>query len=130
MTIVFSNFPFLTLDFAESRRAIERKKTKAAKKSAARAKSQQDAKAKAELAAMKRQELRSATFAAARAGDAAGVRKGVWDNSVDSSGPELIQLQDGGGGAGKETLLHIAASLKDLELVEWLINHSEFFMVR
>lgn len=80
----------------------------------------------------KTQQLRSETFAAARAGNASKVKEGVWEHSVDASGGEIKpgcdnlvkkKPQD-----QKETLLHIAAKKGDLELVEWLTSHGMFLI--
>lgn len=112
----------------ESRRAAQRQKSKAAKRSAAYVQSRTEAEQKAVKIKLEHQELRSKTFSAARRGDFSAVRKYIYEDAVDAAGPERIP--DNGQGAvsvSKETLLHIAASQKDLQLVPWLIDHSEFF---
>ncbi|KAI6005682.1 hypothetical protein EDD15DRAFT_2150432, partial [Pisolithus albus] len=72
--------------------------------------------------------LRSAAFAAARAGDAQRVKKAIWEDSVDPAGGEVklgcdsfieVQPQD-----PTETLLHIATQNGDVDLVKWLDAHS------
>lgn len=74
------------------------------------------------------QSLRSATFAAARAGDAEKVKSGVYEDNVDAAGGEIkkgceefvtVPPVD-----RKETLMHIAVKNGDADLVEWLDNHS------
>jgi hypothetical protein len=76
------------------------------------------------------QNLRSATFAAARSGDAAKVRAMIRGHSVDATGGEIargcedyvkIPPTD-----PKQTLMHIAASRRDTGLVKWLDTHSRF----
>lgn len=66
------------------------------------------------------------------------MRKGVYEESVDASGrewtehvPEIVDSDKAGkrAKASKETLLHIAASLKDLDLVTWLIDHSALIIL-
>lgn len=75
------------------------------------------------------QKNRSATFSAARGGDGEKVKNGVYVDEVDAAGGELkrgaeefleVPPKD-----PQETLLHIAADQGDLDLVEWLIRHSE-----
>lgn len=77
------------------------------------------------------QRTRCEVFAAARNGDSAAVRKGVWEDNVDAAGGEILH------GAidpiakrpktwdPSETLLHIAVSKGDADLAEWLVNHSK-----
>jgi hypothetical protein len=76
------------------------------------------------------QDLRSATFAAARSGDTAKVRAMIRGHSVDATGGEIargcedyvkIPPTD-----PKQTLMHIAASRRDTGLVKWLDTHSRF----
>lgn len=74
------------------------------------------------------QTLRSATFAAARAGDAAKVKKGVWEDNVDAAGGEVRKGCEGfvttAPADPKETLMHIAVKNGDADLVQWLDAHS------
>lgn len=75
------------------------------------------------------QTMRSAVFAAARRGDAAKVRKGVWEDGVDAAGGEVKigheQFMKVPPADVKETLVHIAAKRGDAELVAWLNSHSK-----
>lgn len=68
-------------------------------------------------------------FAAARGGNAAEVRKGVWEQAVDAAGGEVKTGSDSYVKSPpkdpKETLMHIAAKQGDVELVEWLDAHSK-----
>ena len=80
------------------------------------------------------QTIRSSVFAAARAGNAAKVKKGIWENAVDAAGGEV---KNGSGDFikdhpvdAKETLLHIASAIGDLELVKWLDSHGTFSSFR
>ena len=81
------------------------------------------------------QTLRSQIFAAARKGDAATVRRGVWEQNVDAAGGELLKGSDAPVRSRptdlKETLMHIAARNGDLDLVEcqWsgYYLHMQFF---
>ncbi|EIN07258.1 DnaJ-domain-containing protein [Punctularia strigosozonata HHB-11173 SS5] len=112
----------------ERKRAEERKKAKATKKKkdAAEVKKLNEASILAQR--QHTQSIRSAIFAAARQGDAAKVKKGIWEDNVDASGGEVKP----GCGAfvdhppqdPRETLLHIAAQRGDLELVQWLDSHN------
>ena len=89
---------------------------------------------KAKLLLQEAQTMRSSVFAAARAGNAAKVKKGIWENAVDAAGGEVkngsadfvkVHPVD-----GKETLLHIASSSGDFELVKWLDSHGTFSSFR
>jgi hypothetical protein len=75
----------------------------------------------------KSQATRSAVFAAARSSQSEKVKKGVWQDSVDASGGEVAtgcdKFAKGNLENPRETLLHIAARLGDLELVKWLDLH-------
>ena len=82
----------------------------------------------ARFQAKRGQTLRSAAFAAARAGDAERVKKGVWEDEVDANGGEVklgaeefinCQPKD-----PRETLLHIAAKQGNVDLLRWLDAHS------
>ncbi|KAG6331579.1 hypothetical protein ID866_7511 [Astraeus odoratus] len=112
----------------ERKEAEERQRAKAASKKAEAEKRRQKAAETAEAQQQRAQTLRSATFAAARTGDAKLVKKGVWEDSVDPAGGEVKtgcekfvkeHPQD-----PKETLLHIASQHGDVDLVEWLGAHS------
>jgi len=74
------------------------------------------------------QETRSSVFAAARQGQSDKVKKGIWEQAVDAAGGEIkpgcaafvtVPPQD-----PQETLLHIAVTMNDLQLFEWLDSHS------
>ena len=75
------------------------------------------------------QALRSATFAAARRGDAKQVKKGVYEDNVDAAGGEVKkgceEFVTTPPADPKETLMHIAAKNGDADLVEWLDAHSK-----
>ncbi|EJD34931.1 DnaJ-domain-containing protein [Auricularia subglabra TFB-10046 SS5] len=104
---------------AEMRAGAERRKKKASKKKAAAAQSQASAAQAAQTLRERTQAIRSEVFAAARRGDSARVKKGVWEESVDAAGPEQL-----GAGQKGETLLHIAAARGDIDLLEWLDKHN------
>jgi len=79
----------------------------------------------------KSQYLRSSAFAAARKGDAAAVKKAVWEDGVDAAGGEVkpglgdmikIKPED-----PMQTFLHIAVVQGNTELVQWLEKHSTSF---
>ncbi|KAG8948241.1 hypothetical protein FRC04_009879 [Tulasnella sp. 424] len=76
------------------------------------------------------QRIRSTVFEAARKGNTAVVKKGVWEHNVDAAGPEvlprasdLVKVRPADWNK-LETLLHIAVSNGDKDLVEWLITHN------
>jgi len=108
--------------------AATRQKEKAERK---REKAKQDRQSASKVLASQRekmQALRSKVFAAARNGDAATVKKGVWEQDVDPSGGEtkpgcdhLVRQKPAD---PRETLIHIAARRGDKDLVEWLGSHS------
>ncbi|TFK30138.1 DnaJ-domain-containing protein [Coprinopsis marcescibilis] len=112
----------------EERLAAEQrqKQKQEAKKSRAEAEKKK-AEDIARTMAQKAQRLRSEAFEAARAGDAVKVKHSVWELSVDASGGEIKvgaetfvtkRAED-----PKQTLLHIAATNGDLDLVQWLSTH-------
>ncbi|ESK94600.1 dnaj-like protein subfamily c member 5b [Moniliophthora roreri MCA 2997] len=119
---------------AEEDREKERiaaEKRQRAKKEAKQAQAESE-RQKAETAARKQREktqaTRSAVFAAARKGDASRVKKGVWEEDVDAAGGEIkpgyeefVKLKPKD---QRETLLHIASSRGDRDLVEWLDAHN------
>lgn len=118
-----------TICITERKEAEDRQKAKAASKKAAAENQRMKAAQTAQAQQQRVQTLRSATFAAARAGNAVQVKKGVWEDEVDPAGGEVkvgcenyvrVQPQD-----PKETLLHIAAQKGDADLVEWLDAHSK-----
>ncbi|KAF9475856.1 DnaJ-domain-containing protein [Pholiota conissans] len=76
----------------------------------------------------KAQDARSVVFAAARAGEADKVKKGIWENSVDAAGGE-IKPNCAAFARNKpqdlyETLLHIATKNNDVDLINWLDLHN------
>lgn len=75
------------------------------------------------------QTLRSAVFAAARSGDYAKVKKGIWEDQVDAAGGEI---RDGGEKFVQkkpqdplETLMHITVKGGNKDLLEWLDSHGK-----
>ena len=85
---------------------------------------------KAKLLLQEAQTIRSSIFAAAREGNAARVKKGIWEDAVDAAGGEVKNgsadfVKDYPVDA-KETLLHIASASGDFELVKWLDSHGTF----
>ena len=86
---------------------------------------------RAKLLLQAAQTIRSSVFAAAREGDAAKVKKGIWEDAVDAAGGEV---KDGKSAKfvkdhpvdAKETLLHIASASGDFELVKWLDSHGTY----
>ncbi|KAF8557302.1 DnaJ-domain-containing protein [Imleria badia] len=112
----------------ERKEAEERQRAKAASRKAETETQRKKAAQTAQLQQKRVQTLRSATFAAARAADAAKVKKGVWEDEVDPAGGEVkmgcenyvaIQPED-----PLQTLSHIVAQNGDADLVEWLDAHS------
>ena len=78
------------------------------------------------------QDARSVVFAAARAGEADKVKKGIWENSVDAAGGE-IKPNCAAFVRNKpedlyETLLHIATKNNDINLIKWLDSHSKLYL--
>jgi hypothetical protein len=106
----------------------QRQKAKKANKKGEAEASRKKAEDAARAQQQRAQTLRSATFAAARAGDAAKVKKGVWEDNVDAAGGEVKKGCEGfvtkAPADPKETLMHIAAKNGDAALVQWLDAHS------
>jgi len=109
----------------------EKKKTKKERYT----KGRQDNEDRVKEAKRDSQKKRSKVFERARNGDAAAVKKGIWEDNVDAAGVEPLAgmesdpsfLGQHGGHAGqKETLLHIFSRHGDHDTVEWLLDHSEF----
>jgi hypothetical protein len=109
--------------------AERRQKAKISEKKAKAAAGRRDAEKAARNQQQRTQTLRSAVFTAARSGDAAKVRKGVWEDGVDAAGGEIRAGCEGFAESvpedPQETLLHIAAKNRDVELVRWLDAHSK-----
>ncbi|THH26471.1 hypothetical protein EUX98_g7720 [Antrodiella citrinella] len=118
----------------EQEREREKKESEARQKNKAKAKkaqaeaSRQSAKDTTRQLLQRTQTLRSAVFAAARQGEAAKVKKGVWEDAIDAAGGEIKR---GGEEFVKnlpkdpqETLMHICVRKGDVELFEWLDTHS------
>jgi hypothetical protein len=106
----------------------QRQKAKKANKKGEAEASRKKAEGAARAQQQRAQTLRSATFAAARAGDAAKVKKGVWEDNVDAAGGEVKKGCEGfvtkAPTDPKETLMHIAVKNGDADLVQWLDAHS------
>jgi len=106
------------------RRQKAKNQTKKAKAEAERKSSEE----RAQALKRKAQEIRSAVFTAARKGDAERVKKGIWEDAVDPSGGEIKPDSAGFVKTSpedpQETLLHIAITNDDLDLVKWLDSHS------
>ncbi|KAF9526992.1 hypothetical protein CPB83DRAFT_908003 [Crepidotus variabilis] len=119
-------------DSSETKRldAEKRQKAKVQEKKAKLDKERRLSEERARALKKKAQENRSAVFVAARQGDSVAVKKGIWENAVDAAGGGGEITLDGASFVmnkhedAKETLLHIAASKGDLDLIEWLDSHS------
>jgi len=74
------------------------------------------------------QERRSTVFGAARAGDAAKVKAGIYEYNVDAAGGEVRKGSESfithPPKDPLETLMHICAKRGDIDLLEWLDTHS------
>ncbi|KAI0093677.1 hypothetical protein BDY19DRAFT_989230 [Irpex rosettiformis] len=107
--------------------AEQRQKQKASKKKAQAATSRKAAEDKVRTQRQRSQQLRSAVFAAARSGNTAAVKEGIWQDSVDAAGGEtqkgFEELLDSPPKDASETLSHIVASHGDSVLFEWLDAH-------
>lgn len=113
--------------YAERKAAEKRQKAKAEEKRAQSKAQQKQAKEVVQTLQQKRQILRSAIFAAARKGDAAQVKKGIWEDEIDAAGGEVKRGCEQFATLPKdnqETLLHLAAFQGNRDLVEWLDTHS------
>lgn len=112
----------------ERREAEKRQKIKKANKKGQAEASRKKAESAARTQQQRAQTLRSATFAAAHAGDAKQVKKGVYEDNVDAAGGEVKkgceEFITTPPADPKETLMHIAVKNGDVELVEWLDSHS------
>lgn len=110
--------------------ADERQKVKTEQKKAQAEAQRQKAEKTARALRQKIQKTRSAVFAAARIGDAAKVKKGIWEDDVDAAGGEVKtgcdEFVNPKPKDSQEALLHIATKNGDLELVQWLDAHSDF----
>jgi hypothetical protein len=113
----------------ERRAAEERQRVKLLNKKAEAKSQRQKDEQTMRLRQQRSQIARSAVFAAARAGDAKKVEKGVWEDDVDAAGGEIkagcqdfIEVPPND---PLETLLHIAATLGNRDLVKWLAGHGE-----
>lgn len=115
--------------YAEKKEAEARQKAKKAKKKGQAEASRKNAETAAQTLLCRAQALRSATFAAARAGDAAKVKKSIYEDNVDAAGGEIKkgceEFVTSPPNDLKETLMHIAVKSNDPELVDWLDAHSK-----
>ena len=111
----------------EKQAAEKRQKQKQEEKKSKAEKERKKAEEASKQRFQKSQKLRSEVFKAAREGNIAKVKQGIWENSVDATGGEVrpggeefvkVKPKD-----PKETLLHIAAKRDDLDLIEWLDSH-------
>ena len=110
--------------------AEKRQKNKIEAKKAQAEAARKSSEERAKLLLQEAQTIRSLVFAAARVGNAAKVKKGVWEDAVDAAGGEVKTgsadfVKDHPVDA-KETLLHIASASGDFELVKWLDSHGTF----
>ncbi|KIM87213.1 hypothetical protein PILCRDRAFT_86249 [Piloderma croceum F 1598] len=112
----------------ERREAEQRQKVKKANRKGEAEASRKKAECAARMQQQRGQALRSATFAAARAGDAKRVKKGVYEDNVDAAGGEVKkgceEFVTTPPADPKDTLMHIAVKNGDADLVEWLDAHS------
>lgn len=113
----------------ERKEAEVRQRAKASTKKAQAEASRKSAADKALAQREQTQTLRSAVFAAARRGDDAKVKKGIWEEGVDATGGEIKKGSEtfvkNVPKDPNETLLHIYAKRGDLNMIEWLDSHSE-----
>ncbi|KAF8163466.1 hypothetical protein B0H34DRAFT_695572 [Crassisporium funariophilum] len=111
----------------ERLQAEKRQKSKVAAKKAQAEEARESSNQRARLVKQQGQAKRSSAFVAARQGDAVKAKKAIWEDAVDAAGGEVKP------GCGdfvqppprdpQETLLHIATSNGDSELVKWLDTH-------
>lgn len=109
--------------------AEQRQRQKVSQKKAQAEAQRKDAEQKVRDQLERSQALRSAVFSAARCGNSDEVKEGVYDKGVDAAGGEVKRGCDDFVETlpkdPQETLLHIAASQGDVDLVDWLIRHSK-----
>lgn len=107
--------------------AEKRQKNKVEAKKAQAEAVRKSSEERAKLLLRQAQTIRSSVFAAAREGNSAKVKKGIWEDTVDAAGGEVkpgsTEFVKNHPRDPKETLLHIASTSGDLELVEWLDSH-------
>ncbi|KAK7054723.1 hypothetical protein VNI00_003186 [Paramarasmius palmivorus] len=112
----------------ERQAAEKRQKAKKESKKAQAESERQKAEMNARKQREKTQGTRSAVFQAARKGDIERVKKGVWEEDVDAAGGEVKpgyeEFVKSMPKDKRETLLHIASSRGDCQLVEWLDDHN------
>src|ERR1700734_879804 len=105
----------------ERREAEQRQKIKKANKKGQAEASRKKAENAARTQQQRAQSLRSATFAAARVGDAKQVKKGVYEDNVDAAGGEVKkgceEFVTTPPTDPTETLMHIAVKNGDADLV-------------
>ena len=120
---------WLFCPLTERREAEQRQKVKKANRKGEAEASRKKAECAARMQQQRGQALRSATFAAARVGDAKQVKKGVYEDNVDAAGGEVKkgceEFVTTPPADPKETLMHIAVKNGDADLVEWLDAHSK-----
>jgi len=110
--------------------AEKRQKSKIEAKKAQAEAVRKSSEERAKLLLQRAQTIRSSVFAAAREGNSAKVKKGIWEDAVDAAGGEVKQgsaefVKDHPQDA-RETLLHIASTNGDIELVKWLDSHGMY----
>ena len=112
---------------SERKAAEKRQKEKASKKKAHVETSRKAAEDKAREQQRQTQMLRSAVFAAARNGDVAAVKNGIWQDAVDAAGGEIRNGCETWVKSPpkdpQETLAHIVANAGERDLFEWLDTH-------
>lgn len=72
-------------------------------------------------------------FSAARRGNSASVKKGIWEDHVDAAGGEVKKgceaFVKSAPSDASETLLHIVAARGDLDLFQWLDTHGKVLVI-